>query len=84
MQNGYTLVSGIFFGIVAVLQAVRALNQWSIQVESIPVPVAVFVAGGMCARAFASRRQSRHNMHRFPRNNALRMCKPGSEPGSLK
>jgi len=62
MKNGYALVSGIIFGIVAVLQAVRVLKQWSVQVGPISVPVwfswvAVVVAGGLCVWAFTSRRE---------------------------
>lgn len=62
MQNAYTLVSGIIFGIVAILQAVRALNQWAVQVGPISVPVwfswvAVCVAGGLCLWAFMARRR---------------------------
>lgn len=62
MKNQYTLVSGIIFGIVAVLQAVRALNHWAVQVGPIEVPVwfswaAVVVAGGLCVWAFTSRSQ---------------------------
>jgi len=62
MQNKYTLVSGIIFGIVAVLQAVRALNQWAVQVGPISVPVwfswmAVVVTSGLCVWAFTSRRK---------------------------
>lgn len=62
MQDKYTLISGIFFGIVAVLQALRALNRWTIQIESISIPVwfswvAMVVAGGMCVWAFATRRR---------------------------
>jgi hypothetical protein len=62
MKNSYTLVSGTIFGIVAVVQAVRAINQWPIQVGPISVPVwfswlAVVVAGGLCAWAFSLRRR---------------------------
>ena len=62
MKNQYTLVSGIIFGIVAVLQAVRALNHWAVQVGPIEVPLwfswaAVVVAGGLCVWAFTSRGQ---------------------------
>ena len=51
MQDKYRLVSGIIFGVVAVLQAVRALNQWTVQVGPISVPLwfswmAAVVAGG--------------------------------------
>ena len=62
VQNNYTLVSGIIFGIVAIIQAVRAVSEWPVQVGPIAIPVwfswaAVVVAGGLCAWAFASRRQ---------------------------
>jgi len=62
MKNTYTLVSGIIFGIVAVVQAVRALNHWAVQVGPISVPVwfswvAVVVAGGLCAWALTSHRR---------------------------
>ena len=62
MKNKYTLVSGIIFGIVAVLQAVRAFNQWVVQIGPILVPVwfswlAVIVAASLCVWAFMSRRQ---------------------------
>ena len=61
MKDSYTLVSGLIFGIVAVLQAVRAVSQWTVQVGPISVPVwfswvAVVVAGGLCVWAFTSRR----------------------------
>ncbi len=62
MKNNYTLVSGIIFGIVAVLQVLRALNQWPVQVGPYAIPVwcswlAGVVAGGLCIWAFTSRRQ---------------------------
>jgi len=62
MKNNYALVSGMIFGIVAVVQAVRAINQWDIQVGPISVPVwfswlAVVVAGGLCVWAFTIRRR---------------------------
>ncbi len=61
MQGKYVLVSGSIFGVVALIQAWRAVNQWPVQVGPIAVPVwfswvAVLVAGGLCAWAFASRR----------------------------
>ena len=62
MQDRYALVSGIIFGVVAVIQAWRAVNQWPVQVGPIAVPVwfswiAVLVAGGLCVWAFSSRRR---------------------------
>lgn len=35
MSNMYVVVSGTFFGVVTVLQAVRALNQWPVHVETL-------------------------------------------------
>ena len=60
MSNKYVVVSGAIFGVVAVLQAVRALNQWPLQVGTLEIPVwaswvAMVVAGGLCAWAFRSR-----------------------------
>jgi hypothetical protein len=60
MSNKYVVVSGAIFGAVAVLQAVRALNQWPLQVGTLEIPVwaswiAMVVAGGLCAWAFRSR-----------------------------
>ena len=62
MQSRYTLVSGIIFGIVAVIQAFRAISQWPVQIGPIAVPiwfswVAVAVAGGLCIWAFSSQRR---------------------------
>jgi hypothetical protein len=60
MSNKYIVVSGAVFGVVAVLQAVRALNQWPMHVGTIEIPVwaswlAMVVAGSLCAWAFRSR-----------------------------
>jgi hypothetical protein len=60
MPNKYVVVSGALFGVIAVLQAVRALNQWPVQVGGFDVPVwaswvAMVVAGGLCVWAFRSR-----------------------------
>ncbi len=60
MSNKYVVVSGTVFGVVAVLQAVRALNQWPLLVGTIEIPVwaswlAMVVAGSLCAWAFRSR-----------------------------
>lgn len=57
MAGKYVVVSGVIFGVVAVLQAVRALNQWPVVIAGIDVPVwgswvATIVAGGLCAWAF--------------------------------
>ena len=59
MPSKYVVVSGVVFGVVAVLQAVRALNQWPVLIAGFDVPVwaswiATVVAGGLCAWAFRS------------------------------
>ena len=62
MSNKYVVVSGAIFGVVAVVQAVRAFNQWPVHIGPIDVPVwaswiAMVVAGGFCAWAFRSQRE---------------------------
>ena len=59
MSNGYVVVSGVVFGVVAVLQAVRALYQWPLQLAGFDVPVwpswlAAVIAGALCVWAFRS------------------------------
>ena len=59
MPSKYAVVSGVLFGVVAVLQAMRALNQWPVLIAGFDVPiwvswVAVVVAGGLCVWAFRS------------------------------
>jgi hypothetical protein len=60
MPSKYVVVSGVLFGVIALLQAVRALNQWPVSVGGFDVPVwvswiAMVVAGGLCVWAFRSR-----------------------------
>ena len=62
MQRKYVVVSGVIFGVVAALQAVRALNQWPVHVGGCDVPVsaswiAMVVAGALCVWAFSSLRK---------------------------
>lgn len=62
MQSKYAVVSGVLFGVIAVLQAVRALNQWPVHVGGFAVPVwaswlAALVAGSLCIWAFRSGRK---------------------------
>ena len=62
MSSRYVVVSGVVFGVVAVLQAVRALYQWPVQIAGFDVPmwgswVAVVVAGALCVWAFRSGRK---------------------------
>jgi len=59
MPGKYVVVSGVLFGVIAVVQAVRALNQWPVQVAGFDVPVwvswvAMVVAGSLCVWAFRS------------------------------
>ena len=61
MSNNYVVVSGLVFGLIALLQASRALTQLPVHVGSFEVPVwaswvAVVVAGALSAWAFRSRR----------------------------
>jgi hypothetical protein len=60
MSNNYVVVSGLVFGVIALLQAFRALTQLPVHVGSFEVPVwpswvAVVVAGALSAWAFRSR-----------------------------
>ena len=59
MSNKYAVVSGAIFGVVAVLQAIRAFVQLPVHVGSFEIPVAVswvaaVVAGSLCVWAFTS------------------------------
>ena len=59
MASKYVVVSGVLFGVIAVVQAVRALNQWPVHVGGFDVPVwgswvAMVVAGSLCVWAFRS------------------------------
>lgn len=60
MPSKYAVVSGVLFGVIAVLQAVRAINHWPVLVGGFDVPVwvswaAMVVAGSLCVWAFRSR-----------------------------
>jgi len=60
MPSKYVVISGVLFGVIAVVQAVRALNQWPVHVGGFDVPVwvswvAMVVAGSLCVWAFRSR-----------------------------
>jgi hypothetical protein len=61
MNNRYALVSGVFFGVIALAQLIRAVNQVPVQIGSVAIPVwaswlAVLVTGSLCAWAFSSRK----------------------------
>ena len=57
----YAIVSGIIFGIVALLQAARAVADVPVRVGSTDIPIfaswiAALVAGALCVWAFSSRK----------------------------
>lgn len=57
MKSNYTKVSGVVFALVAILQTVRALAGWSVQIGAFNVPVlfswvAATTAGGLAVWAF--------------------------------
>jgi hypothetical protein len=59
MRNSFHVVSGLIFALVAVLQVVRAVNQWPVHIHTYDIPVtaswiAAVVAGLLCVWAFAS------------------------------
>jgi hypothetical protein len=60
MKRNYHVISGAIFGLVAILQAVRAVAGWTVQIGPITVPVlfswvAAIVAGSLSVWAFRSR-----------------------------
>ena len=60
MKSNYTLLSGVIFGVVALLQLVRALAGWAVQIGPWSVPVwfswiVVAVAGALSIWALRSR-----------------------------
>ena len=64
MTGNYALVSGSVFGIIAVLQAIRAVLQVPAQVGTQPIPVwvswlAALIGGSLCVWAFRTARQAR-------------------------
>lgn len=61
MGSRYIVVSGVIFGLMALAQLFRAVNQVPAQVGNVDIPVwvswvAVVLAGSMCTWAFASRK----------------------------
>jgi len=61
VTNKYVLVSGTVFGLIALGQLIRVLNQVQVHVGAVEVPVwaswvAAAAAGAMCAWAFKSRK----------------------------
>ena len=61
MRDRYLLVSGIVFGVVALIQAIRIIDQWPVQIGPYAIPVwfswvAVLGATALSIWAFKSRR----------------------------
>ena len=61
MKSKYAVVSGVVFAVVALLQALRAIAAWPVQIGPVDIPVsfswgAVIVAGGLSIWAFRSQR----------------------------
>lgn len=55
----YTIVSGVVFGLIALLQLIRAISQWPVQIGAYDVPVllswiAAMVAAALSVWAFSS------------------------------
>jgi hypothetical protein len=64
VQRNYAIASATVFGLVALLQLVRALGRWPVQVASLQIPVsaswvAFLVAGGLCVWGLRSARGTR-------------------------
>lgn len=62
MQNRYMTISAVVFGVVSLIQLIRAFNQWAVQIGPYAVPVwfswlAFVVAGGLCIWGFKSMRR---------------------------
>jgi hypothetical protein len=56
----YVVVSGVLFGLIAVVQALRALNALPVHIGTFEVPVwaswvAAAITGSLCVWAFRSR-----------------------------
>ncbi len=53
MRNNYVIVSGLFFGVLAVVQATRALNQWPVTVAGYQIPVWVSLIAAAVVASFS-------------------------------
>jgi uncharacterized integral membrane protein len=59
MTSKYAIVSGVLFVVVALLHIVRALNQWTVHIGMLEIPIwvswiAAAVTGGLGTWAFRS------------------------------
>ena len=60
----YIQISGVLFGVIALLHIVRLLLDWPAQIAGWDVPlwiswIAIFLAGALCAWAFSVLRGTR-------------------------
>ena len=63
-RSGYRTVSGVVFGLIALLQGIRAVMQVPVQLGTMTIPVwlswvAVVVFGTLCVWAFRSGEKQR-------------------------
>lgn len=63
-MRAYILVSGVLFGVIALLHIARLLLDWQAQIAGWEVPlwlswIAVFAAGALCAWALSALRETR-------------------------
>ena len=59
-RSGYRTVSGLVFGLIAILQLIRAVTQTPVQIGTTAIPVgaswvAAIVAGALAVWAFRTR-----------------------------
>ena len=64
-RSGYLAVSGFVFGLIALLQGIRAVMETPVQIGTTTIPVwvswvAVVVAGALCVWAFQSSGEKHH------------------------
>ena len=64
-SSGYCAVSGAVFGMIALVQGIRAVMQVPVQIGTTTIPVwvswvAVVVAGALCVWAFRSSGEQQH------------------------
>jgi len=61
MSSKYVVVSGAIFGVIAVVQTVRALSGWAVQAGGLEIPlwvswIVAVVTGSLCVWAYRSGR----------------------------
>jgi hypothetical protein len=50
----YVQISGVFFGLIALLQLTRALSGWPVQVDNVSVPIWASAVAFVITGSFAS------------------------------